>query len=85
MDTLPGLHNEEFNVKIGSRSYFRALTSPEFLHFKETGLIPVRSLFNTTNLHVDLLGSLWLTLHQLQKADVQEAAITIEVKIDFND
>ena len=32
------------------------------------------------------LGSLWLTLHQLQKADVQEAAITIvEVKIDFND
>ena len=49
-------------------------------------MIPVRSLFNTTNLHVDLLGSLWMTLHQLQKVDVQEAAITIvEVKIDFND
>ena len=84
MDTLPGLHNEEFNVNMGTRIYFRALTGPEFMHVKETGMIPVRSLFNTTNLHVDLLGSLWMTWHQLQKAEVQEAAITIiEVKIDF--
>jgi len=35
LGAMPGLHNEEFS-KRASRSYFRALTGPEFAHFEET-------------------------------------------------
>jgi hypothetical protein len=67
------------------RTYFSTLTTTEFNYFKENGTIPVRSIFNTTNLHPDMLGAVLLTLHQLQKTELQETDLhTIEVGVDFN-
>eukprot|EP00969_Alexandrium_andersonii_P222006 9805496-Alexandrium_andersonii.AAC.1 len=69
------------------QTFYRTLTSLEYTSFMKNHTIPVRGVFNTTNLHFEKMASLHLTCQQMSQANLQkdeETLYIVGVELDLN-